>query len=137
MPAVEGWAGGLGSTGLKALRRAVKGGDVSAPKRAAAALLGSLAAVPVARWGQLIDKAPLTLPSGWSPLVRGGGSSDAAIKDKDMKKAYLLAVRALHPDKTAALELDLRIAGEEVFTLIKSVWEAHIAQQDGSFLVPP
>ena len=133
VPAVVLWAEKLGYTGLKALRRTVKGGDTNAPKRAAAALLGSLAAVPVARWEQLIDKAPLVLPPGWNPC---GRLSSDVIKEKDMKKSYLLAVRALHPDKTAALDIDLRIAGEEVFTLIKSVWEAYISQNDNSFLIP-
>jgi len=130
IPTVVKWSESLGWNGLKAMRGVVRRGDVCAPRRAASALLGSLASVPVAQWEELIEKSPLALPKGWNALA-----PDAAlIADKDLKKSYLLAMRSLHPDKTSGLSLELRLAGEEVFTIVKSAWEAHLAQNDGSLL---
>ena len=57
--------------------------------------------------------------------LSAAGAEAAAVGDGELKKAYLLAVRALHPDKTGTLPLILRLGGEQVFALLNGSWEAY------------
>ena len=95
-------------------------------------LLGGLPAVPIEGWAaELMQKQALALPAGWDWTKPAAA---AAVSDGEVKKAYLLAVRALHPDKTAALPLRLRLGGEQVFTLLNSAWQAWQDGKNGTLL---
>ena len=131
--AIAGWAEARGWTGVKGLRRALKAkmpGAESLPKRAVISLLSGLSAVPVDGWATL-ECPSLSVPKGWDWRAHAGGD---AVSEKDVKKAFLAAVRALHPDKTKTQPLALRLAGEEVFGILKSGWDALAAHKDGSLL---
>jgi YD repeat-containing protein len=155
--AIESWSERAGWMGIKHVKRAVKSGPgavadaaVTWPKRSLAALLASLHTMDAL--GDLVDKdKPLLVPpTGWSWDGMGGAtargdvavdaaasaaaSASTAISDGAIKKAYLQAVRVLHPDKTASSDLAVRIAAESAFTVLSAVWEAVQDAKAGTLL---
>jgi hypothetical protein len=144
------WAERCGWRGRKVLRREVRAGGEGAdslPKRILASLLSSLGEVPIEGWGGggggggsegggilgslASSPSPLALPKGWR-WSDPSPASLAAITDSALKKAYLLTVRCLHPDKTQGLPLVLRLGGEEVFQLLNAAYQAMQDHKDGS-----
>ena len=144
------WAERHGWRGRKVLRREMRAGGEgvdSLPKRILASLLSSLAEVPIEGWGgggqgaaegggggilgALATSSPLALPKGWR-WSDPSPASLAAITDSALKKAYLLTVRCLHPDKTQGLPLVLRLGGEEVFQILNAAYQAMQDHKDGS-----
>jgi hypothetical protein len=78
-----------------------------------ASLLAGLQGVPVEGWGEgrlLGAYLPPALPPGWR-WQDSSSSGVECLKEGALRKAYQLAVRCLHPDKTQGLPLALRLAG--------------------------
>ena len=132
---IAAWAEGRGWSGRKQLRKAIRMGAVGGdtlPKRIMLSLLVGLADVPVAGWKEGSIMGTFTcpaLPAGWVYTSTAGAD---AVKEAALRKAYTLAVRCLHPDKTQSLHLALRLAGEEVFGIVNEAWEAYKDHESGA-----
>ena len=134
---VAAWADERGWCGRKQLRRAIRLGAVGAatlPKRIMMSLLSGLEGVPVEGWkaGRILGTSqPLAVPAGWTWSDASAGASEC-VADGALRKAYQVAVRCLHPDKTQSLPLALRLAGEEVFGVVNEAWEALKDHESGT-----
>lgn len=103
--------------------------EASASSKAAAAARDESvrrdAELKVAAWAAgrslpaLLADLPAVFPAAPSLEV----AADAA--GAELKKAYMKAARALHPDKTAGLDHDSAMLAHAVFTAIAALWEAH------------
>ena len=61
-------------------------------------------------------------------------AAEAPVTGTPLKKAYMLAVKALHPDKTGGSAADVRLVAENCFTVLNSAWELLGDAQTGAFL---
>lgn len=137
-PSIDGcvaaWAATAGWSGPKAMRKEMKlvaampGREDEAremPSRALAVLLATVHEVESLR--ELCDRPLFDLKAEEMNDMKMGNM--AAPTTGKLKKAYMAAVRAFHPDKTGGCELLTRATAEAVFTVITSAWDLHNASQ--------
>jgi hypothetical protein len=126
--AVAAWAEAAGWRGPKPVRKALKAGDPAAPllpKRLLVELLASVHSVPGVT--EYFPK-PLMAAAGIQPGARDVAAASHpadALSAGVVKRAYLNAVKVLHPDKTTGHALLQRMTAQSAFTVVGAAWELY------------
>jgi hypothetical protein len=130
--AISAWTSGAGWVGPKHARKLVKTAGATAAGAAVrlslAKLIASLHTVPGL---EIVVPKPL-LESSSLAATSDAALSPPALPDAALKKAYLGAVKAIHPDKTSGSSLLVRRTAQSAFTELGAAWEAWCDAKDAA-----